>query len=287
MDGDHIDVFLTNDIDGWNGRRVYIVDQYNEDGTFDEHKVMLGFNDEAEAQDAYLSNYEKGWEYKHKLVMSSVNLPDFEKWINSSHRKTKPFAEYKSVNKANVANEPNAPEAGFEIAPAQYTTKRGKVLDMFLVTFAEPLSKEQQRAARELAKAEKGWYDRDKGGFMMRSEESARKLADTITGNEEAVSDAQPLSLADTRKLEEPVMRQVDVDGLMQAIRENGEAKLSDHFVPQLEQKEETSARETDIPVQESESSEQNEENAYGANNKLVSRDRYEELKARMRSAVS
>ena len=52
VDGDHIDVFLTNDIDGWNGRRVYIVDQYNEDGTFDEHKVMLGFNDEAEAQDA-------------------------------------------------------------------------------------------------------------------------------------------------------------------------------------------------------------------------------------------
>ena len=231
VDGDHIDVFLTNDIDGWNGRRVYIVDQYNEDGTFDEHKVMLGFNDEAEAQDAYLSNYEKGWSFKHKLVLSSVNLPDFEKWINSSHRKTKPFAEYKSVNKANVANEPNAPEAGFEIAPAQYTTKRGKVLDMFLVTFAELLSKEQQRAARELAKAEKGWYDRDKGGFMMRSEESARKLADTITGNEEAVSDAQPLSLADTRKLEEPVMRQVDVDGLMQEIRERGEAKLSDHFV--------------------------------------------------------
>lgn len=97
VDGDHIDVFLTNDIDGWNGRRVYIVDQYNEDGTFDEHKVMLGFNDEADAQDAYLSNYEKGWENKHKLVMTSVNLPDFEKWINSSHRKTKPFAEYKSV----------------------------------------------------------------------------------------------------------------------------------------------------------------------------------------------
>lgn len=283
VDGDHIDVFLTNDIDSWNGRRVYIVDQYNEDGTFDEHKVMLGFNDEAEAQDAYLSNYEKGWEYKHKLVMSSVNLPDFEKWINSSHRKTKPFAEYKSVNKANVSNEPNAPEAGFEIAPAQYTTKRGKVLDMFLVTFAEPLTKERQRAARELAKAEKGWYDRDKGGFMMRSEESAQQLANTITGNEEAVSDAQPLSLADTRKLEEPAMRQVDVEGLMQAIQENGEAKLSDHFVPQLEQKEETSARKEETSVQETESSEQNEENAYGANNKLVSRDRYEELKKRMR----
>ena len=349
VDGDHIDVFLTNDIDGWNGRRVYIVDQYNEDGTFDEHKVMLGFNDEAEAQDAYLSNYEKGWEYKHKLDMSSVNLPDFEKWINSSHRKTKPFAEYKSVKmvdenrsktdadqkhqlsdfnvgdvvrdyynkklyrikkhsangvstiaelddngnenstttinaynnpRYSLAESPTKQEAStpttvsYSIEPAQYTTKRDKVLDMFLVKFSEPLTKGRQRAARELAKSEKGWYDRDKGGFMMRSEESAHNLADTITGNEEAVSDAQPLSLADTRKLEEPAMRQMDVEGLMEAIRENGEAKLSDHLIPQSDQKEETSARET-------ESSEQG--NAYGANNKLVSRDRYEELKARMR----
>ena len=276
VDGDHIDVFLTNDIDGWNGRRVYIVDQYNEDGTFDEHKVMLGFNDETEAQDAYLSNYEKGWEFKRKLVMSSVNLPDFEKWINSSHRKTKPFAEYKSVNKANVPNEPNTPEAGFEITPAQYTTKRGKVLDMFLVKFAEPLSKEQQRAAQELAKAEKGWYDREKEGFMMRSEDSARNLADTVTGNEETVSDAQPLSLADMRQGNEPAMHKVDVEGLMQAIDQNGEAKLSDHYV-QPEQQETTS------PEQETGNKPEQSNDGYGANNKLVSRKRYEQLKERMR----
>ena len=224
VDGDHIDVFLTNDIDGWNGRRVYIVDQYNEDGTFDEHKVMLGFNDEAEAQDAYLSNHEKGWSFKRKLVMSSANLPDFEKWIDSSHRKTKPFSEYKTVKGREMHV-----ISGFEITPAQYTTKRGKELDMFLVKFVEPLSKEQQRAARELAKAEKGWYDRERGGFMMRSEESARKLADTVTGNKESASEAQPLSLADIRKLEEPVMRQVEVEGLMQAIREKDEAQPSEH----------------------------------------------------------
>ena len=26
VDGDHIDVFLSDDIDGWNGRRVFVVD---------------------------------------------------------------------------------------------------------------------------------------------------------------------------------------------------------------------------------------------------------------------
>ena len=97
VDGDHIDVFLSDDIDSWNGNNVFVVDQYNEDGTFDEHKVMLGFNTIEEAESAYLDNYEKGWEKKHKIVVSPIHTDNFEKWIVSSHRKTKPFAEYKSV----------------------------------------------------------------------------------------------------------------------------------------------------------------------------------------------
>lgn len=97
VDGDHIDVFLSNDIDGWNGRKVFVVDQYNPDGTFDEHKVMLGFNDADDAKSNYLANYEKGWENGRRIEVSTTNLEDFEKWISSSHRKTKPFAEYKGV----------------------------------------------------------------------------------------------------------------------------------------------------------------------------------------------
>lgn len=100
VDGDHIDVFLSNDIDVWNGAQVYVVDQYNPDGTFDEHKVMLGFNDASDAKNNYLANYEKGWENGRRIDVSAVNLEDFEKWIASSHRKTKPFSEYKSVKPA-------------------------------------------------------------------------------------------------------------------------------------------------------------------------------------------
>ena len=98
VDGDHIDVFLSNDIDGWNGRKVFVVDQYNPDGSFDEHKVMLGFNDADEAKSDYLANYENGWENGRRIDVTAVNLEDFEKWIASSKRKTKPFGEYSSVN---------------------------------------------------------------------------------------------------------------------------------------------------------------------------------------------
>ena len=102
VDGDHIDVFLSTDIDAWNGRRVVIVDQYNPDGSFDEHKVMLGFNDKSDAVSTYLANYEKGWEKGRRLVFSTAALEDFEKWIESSHRKQKPYHEYKIAGKAEV-----------------------------------------------------------------------------------------------------------------------------------------------------------------------------------------
>lgn len=120
VDGDHIDVFLSNDIDGWDGRKVFVVDQYNPDGSFDEHKVMLGFNDVDDAKSDYLANYEKGWENGRRIDVSAVNLEDFEKWIASSKRKTKPFSEYKNV-KSESAETPKTGAFG-----TIYTQFKGK-----------------------------------------------------------------------------------------------------------------------------------------------------------------
>jgi N12 class adenine-specific DNA methylase len=237
VDGDHIDVFLSDDIDGWNGRKVFVVDQYNEDGTFDEHKVMLGFNEADDAEAAYFANYDRNWAKKHKTMLTGVNLEEFEKWIESSHRKTKAFSEYKSVKtiegqssgtqgnrlsevksrieelhkeqeaahnrsdifeEARIISEINdlfteqrkleqdasteeaiAPtDAPYTITPAQYITKRGKVLDMQLVEFQSELRKEVQKHVSMFAKEMKGWWDREKHGFMMRSEEDAKRLAE-------------------------------------------------------------------------------------------------------------
>lgn len=100
VDGDHIDVFLHSDMDQWNGRKVFVVDQTNTDGSFDEHKVMLGFNDKDEAMTAYLANYDKTWADTHPgLRISETNIEDFNKWVQASHRKTKPFADYSTVSK--------------------------------------------------------------------------------------------------------------------------------------------------------------------------------------------
>ena len=252
VDGDHIDVFLSDDIDGWNGRRVFVVDQYNEDGSFDEHKVMLGFNETDDAEAAYFANYDSDWANNHKTVVTAVNLEDFEKWIDSSHRKTKAFAEYKSVKsveeqssgtqvdrlseiksrieelhkeqeaahgqsdifeeariiseindlfaeqrkleQSNFNEETTTPtDAAYTITPAQYTTKRGKVLDMHLVKFNNELRDTVRKHTTMFAKQLNGWWDKGKQGFMMRSKEDAERLAEYAT-------DAQsqpPLSLSD------------------------------------------------------------------------------------------
>lgn len=103
VDGDHIDVFLSDN--PANGD-VFVVDQVNKDGTFDEHKVMYGFASEEEARNAYLSNYEDGW--TGLGAITRVSKEEFKKWVDSSHRKTKPFAEYKGVKKAEATDNAEA-----------------------------------------------------------------------------------------------------------------------------------------------------------------------------------
>lgn len=332
VDGDHLDVFLSNDIDSWDQQNVYVVDQYNLDRTFDEHKVMLGFNDKDEATDAYFSNYDSSWRTsKRKIITSTVPMDIFKKWIESSNRKTKPIAEYSLVKehlqkwidenlydkspfgqfvedsgndvvpngvnpsaiikfaekmlgmydsqtddypsyKAKVtsvevpadklyqsekewfhlvkgnyvsvtdgknersyelvahkdaqghlksvsvvkyhdfdgkekADSDKAADTvadetqtnDYTVEPAKYTTKRGKVLDMQLVKFADELG-EKQSAAVSLAKSLKGWYDKKQGGFMMRSIEDAKKLTDAVLGEDsEALENAKPLTLQDMK----------------------------------------------------------------------------------------
>lgn len=94
VDGDHIDIFLSDNPESGN---VYVIDQVDQKtGMYDESKVMYGFNSIDEARDAYLANYEKGWKVG---VISEVSKDEFKKWIESSTNKIKPFSEYAGVKK--------------------------------------------------------------------------------------------------------------------------------------------------------------------------------------------
>ena len=99
VDGDHIDMFINDaaDLDTFDSN-VYVVDQVNpETGEFDEHKVMYGYPSEEAATEAYLANYSKDWKGLGKVT--AVPKATFDKWLESSDRKTKPFADYAMVQK--------------------------------------------------------------------------------------------------------------------------------------------------------------------------------------------
>ena len=103
VDGDHIDIFLSDNPESGN---VYVIDQVDQQtGMYDESKVMYGFNSIDEARDAYLANYEKGWEVG---VISEVSKDEFKKWIESSTNKIKPFSEYKNVDVISAENNGSA-----------------------------------------------------------------------------------------------------------------------------------------------------------------------------------
>lgn len=106
-DGDHLDMFINDkaDLDNWNGD-VFVVDQVNPDGSFDEHKVMYGYDSMNDAEKAYLANYSKGWQGLGNITGASK--AEFDKWLDTSNRKLKPFADYAKVkfSQAQSVSEP-------------------------------------------------------------------------------------------------------------------------------------------------------------------------------------
>ena len=95
-DGDHLDMFINDkaDLDNWNGD-VFVVDQVNPDGSFDEHKVMYGYDSMDDAKKSYLANYSDGWQGLGNIT--GVSKDEFDKWLDASNRKLKPFADYAKV----------------------------------------------------------------------------------------------------------------------------------------------------------------------------------------------
>ena len=221
-DKDHIDIFLT-EIATWDDyleemgfTKVYVIDQYNKDGSFDEHKVVYGLGDENQAKASFLENYSADWAEGRRIDVTEVTMEDFKKWAFDGKRKIKPFAEYKAVQEIKAKETEPATTSkgesaeGYNIEPATYKNKKGKETPMHRLTFGRELSAEEENALETFAKEtlgeskgkfskKRGWKDRDNGGWLFRTEEDARKAAEMV-GDPDAVADAQPLSKEDIKE---------------------------------------------------------------------------------------
>ena len=84
-DGDPVDVFIGNDP---SSPKIFVVDQANEDGSFDEHKVMMGFRSEQDARDGYLANYAPGWQ--GLSAIREMSQDEFQQWVKDRSATAEP-----------------------------------------------------------------------------------------------------------------------------------------------------------------------------------------------------
>jgi len=77
-DGEGVDVFIGPDLDS---ELVTVVNQTRPDGSFDEHKVMLGFPSEDAARRGYLASYTPGWQGLGSTW--TCDLDDLKDWLEA------------------------------------------------------------------------------------------------------------------------------------------------------------------------------------------------------------
>lgn len=97
----------------------------------------------------------------------------------------------------------------YTITATTYTNKRGKTSDVYFVKFGRELTAGEMDAAYDYIdepledgkKTKRGWYDRKRGGYMMRSEEAARGLGELIGGGEADSEGAGVAGVADVAEV--------------------------------------------------------------------------------------
>lgn len=80
-DGDAVDVFIGPHPES---EAVFVIDQADDAGGFDEHKVMIGFRNRSEAAQAYLAAYERGWDRLQNIT--TLTLPEFKDWLRNDDK---------------------------------------------------------------------------------------------------------------------------------------------------------------------------------------------------------
>jgi hypothetical protein len=91
-DGDNVDVFVGDQPDTG---KTYVIDQLDEQGNFDEHKVMVGFPSKEAARRGYLANYPEGWNGLGQITESTTD--EVRSWSRDGDT-TKPFGKIPTRN---------------------------------------------------------------------------------------------------------------------------------------------------------------------------------------------
>jgi hypothetical protein len=81
-DGDEVDVFVGPHRQS---EMVYVIDQCDSQGQFDEHKVMLGYTNYKKAIDAYRASYCNGWKVGK---VTSMTIKQLKNWLAAGDQRS-------------------------------------------------------------------------------------------------------------------------------------------------------------------------------------------------------
>lgn len=120
-DGDKLDVFIKPGTPQDYAGPVFVVDQVDpKTGKFDEHKVVFGAADQAEAEAIYRRNYSADWQGLANIT--ALPMPAFKAWASSKETR-KPLGAI--TEQANVQNAAPGTEAQAAAAPVKAPAPAG------------------------------------------------------------------------------------------------------------------------------------------------------------------
>jgi predicted RNase H-related nuclease YkuK (DUF458 family) len=103
-DGEAVDVYVGDD---HHSPHAYVLEQLKEDGSFDEYKVLLGFESLPEAEAVYLAQFDPGWRETRVQAIHEVPVEEFldvaednmdeDPKTAASHREWWPYGRHKFV----------------------------------------------------------------------------------------------------------------------------------------------------------------------------------------------
>ncbi|WP_454627811.1 PLxRFG domain-containing protein [Bradyrhizobium cenepequi] len=97
-DGDAVDVYMGSNP---KSERVFVIDQQDFSGKFDEHKAMLGYDSRADAMTAYDQAFSDGRGFERIKDIQEMTPAEFKEWANSDKPK-KAYSEEERAYKTLV-----------------------------------------------------------------------------------------------------------------------------------------------------------------------------------------
>lgn len=190
---------LIEDILGWSSfddSERFAIDRMSVK-ELNELKKLIGKNEEASRQKDTNAVVETSNAIDDMISSKLQSLED------ATESKTSEASD--TINTSGVEGEAAAEPAkgeGYTLTPKKYTTKKGKEIDMFVLKFDRELSKDEFAALKADAKTRFEWWSKEDGGFLVRSEDNARHMAELL-GSKEAVEDAKPATMEEVKRVAE------------------------------------------------------------------------------------